>query len=607
MTVARSETWLGRLVQVQRDAGGARRPFALVSRVPLVCAWFILSFVVALVLFIVYMTFIPGLPFEGGFTLEHWASIWSSRLLNQVIPNTLIVGFGTVLVSCFFALPLAWLLNRTTLPCRTVFTTLIAIAVIVPGFIKAMGWIMLVSDRIGIVNQALAGLLGIENVPLSVMNSPVGMAWVMGLMFTPTLFFLISGPIRAMDPSLEEAAAVAGQTRWGTFWLVNLPLMSPGVLAGVIYIFMTAVSIFEVPALLGAASGRVPVLATELFYAARPGGPENVEIAYGVAGVYGLLIALPSMVALYFYLQLLTRAKHYEVITGKAYRPTNIELGRLKWAGLAFVVLYLLLAVVLPMLVLVWASLLPFLYMPSMETFSKVSLANYTELHLTLGGWQVLWNTLLLMSSVSLLVLFFSLMISWVVVRARVRMHKTMDLIAMVPHAIPGLAFAFALLMLAVLVSKWLPWIPFYGTLFIIVLANVVNRLSYGTRVTNAALVQIQSDLEECGQVCGLGVFGVIREIIVPLIKPSLIYAGFWTAMLTFREVTMALFLTESENRVLSVSIWYLWQGGNLSLAAAGAVAMVAIMGVIIFVTLTLSGRNILGQRGLGLDSTQGR
>jgi len=130
----------------------------------------------------------------------------SSDMLTEVVPNTLIVGFGTVIVATFFALPLAWLLNRTALPLRRTFITMMAVVVIIPGFIKAMGWIMLINDRIGLLNKAVEALLGLERVPLTVVNNPYGIAWVMGLVLTPTMFFLISGPMRALDPTLEEAA-----------------------------------------------------------------------------------------------------------------------------------------------------------------------------------------------------------------------------------------------------------------------------------------------------------------------------------------------------------------------------------------------------------------
>lgn len=569
----------------------------IVNLIPLTSSWFVLSLVVGLLAFVLYMTFVPGLPTDPGWTLAHWANVMSSRMITTVVPNTAIVGLGTIVVATFFALPLAWLLNRTSLPFRNTFITLMAVTVIVPGFLKAMGWLMLVNERIGLVNKAIAGVLGVESIPLSVTDNPWGIAWVMGLMLTPTMFFLISGPMRALDPALEEAAAVAGNNEWSTTWRVSLPLIWPAILAGIIYTFMTAISVFEVPALLGAASGKVPVLATELFYTVRPSGPDVADLAYGAGGVYGLLIALPSMVALYFYLRSLTQARRYEVITGKAYHPRDIDLGHLRWLGFGFVGLYLMLAVFLPLLVLLWASGLPYLQMPSAEALSKVSLVNYRDMLAALGGMSIIWNTVILVATVAVLVLFFSVMVSWVVVRTQSRFAKLMDVIAMLPHAIPGLAFAFALAMLAIFVSKWLPSVPFQGTLGIIVLANVITRVSYGTRITNAALVQVQSDLEECAQLCGARNLTIIARVLMPLIKPSLVFAGLWTGLLTFREVTLALFLAESHNRVLSVSIWQLWQSGNVGTAAAGGVVMVIVMGVMVFATLKLAGGILVEQR----------
>jgi len=198
-------------------------------------------------------------------------------------------------------------------------------------------------------------------------------------------------------------------------------------------------------------------------------------------------------------------------------------------------------------------------------------------------------------------VVFFSFMVSWVVVRVRGRFYKTVDMIAMLPHAIPGLAFAFALMIFGIYAARWFPWFPVSGTLGIIVVADVINRLSYGTRATNAALVQIQSDLEESAQLCGLRNNLIIRRIVVPLVRPSLIFTGLWTALFTFREVTMALFLSESHNRVLSVTIWYIWQDGDFGIAAAGSVVMVLIMGALMWFSLKLTGGTALGQQRGGM------
>ena len=216
---------------------------------------------------------------------------------------------------------------------------------------------------------------------------------------------------------------------------VSLPLVWPAIVGGAIYNFMTAISIFEVPAMLGGASGKAPVLASELFYTVHPTTPDSAaaEIKYGAAGVYGVLIAAPSLLALHFYHRILAKAHRYGVITGKGYRPRDVDLGHFKFAGLAFVMLYLSLAVVLPILVILWSSLLPVVQMPSVEALSKLNFRNYEDLLIVVGGLSVIRNTIVLTVTVPLLVLFFSFMTSWIVVRTRIRGRGTMDTLAMLP------------------------------------------------------------------------------------------------------------------------------------------------------------------------------
>lgn len=553
---------------------------------------------------ILYMTFVPRLPTEPGFTLDHWRNVARPYVLERVLPDTAVVGFGTVCITLLFAAPLGWLLNRTTLPGRNAFLTLMGVVILVPGFIQAMGWLLLVNERIGLINRLAGGLLNVERVPVN-LNNPVGMAWVMGLAATPTMLFLLSGPMRMLDPALEEAASTSGANRFLTFLRVSMPLMWPALLGGSIYIFMGAVSWFEIPAMLGASGGQVPVLATELFYSVQPLTGQSTLVSYGAAGVYGVLIAIPSLVGLYFYYRVLAHGQRYAVVSGKGFQPRLVDLGRGgNCAALLFVGLYLLLAVVLPVLVLVWLSLFSYVQVPSVEALAKATLVNYRPeaWMATIGGPNALRNTGFLVILAPLFVLFFALNISWIVVRSKLRLRRLMDNLAMLPHAIPGLAFAFALFIVALLADRWLPWLPLAGSLALIVIANTLNHLPYSTRITNAALLQVHRELEEQALVSGAGPFLAVRRIVAPLAKSSLVFAGLWTALLTFREVSMALFLAGPRNGVLSVAVWRAWQQGSLGPAAAAAVVMLMIIGALLLVALLATGGRALqlGRRTYG-------
>jgi iron(III) transport system permease protein len=551
-------------------------------------AWLVCGVIVLLTSLILWMSFCRGLPFESGFSLENYTEVFASEHFWPVVLNTVQVGIGTVAITIFFGVPLGWLLNRTDIPMRSLFITMLAVTVIMPGLVKAMGWIMLLSPQVGLINMLLMGMFQLQEAPFDI-NSLWGISFVQGLMLTPSMFFLISGPMRSLDSALEEAAEVVGANRLKTILWITSPMLWPAILGGIIYIFMTAIAMFEVAGLLGGLSEN-RILATELFLAVQP-FEGSLEIKYGVAGVYGLLIMVPSLFALFFYFQSLKQAHRYAVITGKGYKPKDFPLGNLRYPAILFVLLYLSLAVFLPFAVLLWTSLLPSVRMPSVEALSLLSFRWYTEIHYLLGGFEVMKNTVLLVISTSALVLFLSFMVSWVVVRTKLRARRLIDTIAMLPHAIPGIGFAFALLITGIMAAKWLPSVPFYNTIWIIVAGNVLNRLSYATRITNAALIQVQQELEDAALICGARKWVSMYRVMVPLIRPSLVFAGLWTALLVFREVSMALLLIGPKNKVFATQLWILWRQGDLSQASALSIVLIFITGLFILLVQRATGR----------------
>jgi iron(III) transport system permease protein len=571
----------------------AKVPFARGSSspylAPLILGWIPLALVVLLSLVVLYMSFVTTLPTRADWTLAHWTSSFRPYILTKVLPNTLIVGLVAVAVQIFFAAPLAWLLNRSNVPFRGAFFVGMVLILLVPGFVKAMGWLMLVNARIGILNNLLASILPVNHISLDVQN-PIGIGWVFGLSGTPAVFFLISAPMRLLDPALEEAASVSGMGRVQTFLRVSLPLILPAILGAAIYSFMGAISYFEVPAILGASAGRVPVLATELFYSVHPNDAGLAN--YGAAGALGMFIIVPSLVALYFYFRVVSKSHRYAVITGKNYRPRDVDLGGWKYAGLGFALFFFALALAAPLLTLVWLSLHQFLQLPSLAALKNITFENYQldTLIPALGGTRTLTNTLVLIIVAPIAVVFFSVMISFVVVRSRLRIRRLTDMAAMLPHAIPGLAFAFALFIVGLMFDIWVGWPPILGTLAIIIVANVLTHLSYATRITNAAMLQVHRELEEVSRVCGAGTMRMTGTILVPLMRPALVLATGWTMLTVFREVTIALFLNIGPtNEVIAVSVWKMWFQGSLAQASAGAIVMVlivmAIFGVLLIAT----------------------
>jgi iron(III) transport system permease protein len=265
----------------------------------------------------------------------------------------------------------------------------------------------------------------------------------------------------------------------------------------------------------------------------------------------------------------------YQVVTGRGYRPRILRLGRGAVVAWTFLGLYFALSKVLPILILIWASLLPYFQLPSREALASLSLLHFRSLPWDLVR-EGLANTALLSVLTPTLTLLLSVVFSWIVLRSRIPGRGIFDAIAFLPHAVPNIVFGLGALLLALYVVGAV--VPLFGTIWLLLLVFVVARLSYGTRMTNGSLIQIHRELEEAAAMSGASAVHAIRRILLPLMAPSLIYAWLWIALLTVRELTLAVLLTTRANITLPVVVWSLWQSGQIGRGAALTLLMLALL-----------------------------
>ncbi|HEY1504292.1 MAG TPA: iron ABC transporter permease [Stellaceae bacterium] len=502
---------------------------------------------------------------DAAWSLANYPIIFLDGFTYRVLANTIGFALTSLLVALFFGVPIAWLVERSDLPAKPLLFTLMAIGLLLPGFGSAMGWLFLMHPRIGLVNVWIQQHFGVA----SVFNiaSVIGMGWVQGLSLAPLAFIMTAAVFRASDPALEEAAQIAGATFGKRLWRVTLPLAWPGVLAAGIYIFTIGFAAFDVPAIIGW-SNRVFTFST---YLVLQLSPTDALPRYGNAATLSVLLLGFAGAFSWWYAKMQKGAHRYQVVRGKAYRPQLAALGRLKAPVWCLIALYLTLSTLLPLLVVVWASVLPYFQLPSAAALASASLARYWALPWDLIG-DGLTNTLILMVLTPTFTLALAVCFSWVVLRSRLPGRSWFDFIAFLPHAMPNIVFGIGALLIALFVIQ--RFAPAYGTLWLLLVAFIVGRISYATRMTNTGLIQIHKELEESGEVGGATTGGVIAKIVMPLLAPTLLNAWLWIALLTFRELTLAVLLTTRDNMTLSVVIWSLWLGGGLGDAAAVALVM---------------------------------
>jgi iron(III) transport system permease protein len=482
-----------------------------------------------------------------------------------------------------FGLPAAWLFARSELPGKALLSTLMTIGLLIPGFASAIGWLFLLHPRIGLVNSWLVAHLGLAQAPLNIASIP-GMGFVQGLDLAPVAFIMTAAVFRAMDPALEECAETCGAGALSVARRITLRLAWPGILAAGIYIVMIGFAAFDVPAIIGWGN-RIFTFSTYLLLQVNPG--EGLP-QYGRAAALSTLIMAFGAALSVCYARMQAQGHRFEVVTGKGYRPRLRRLGAGAIAAWLLLGLYFVLSKLLPILVLVWAALLPYFQLPSRAALGSLSLDHFYSLPFDLVR-EGLLNTALLAVLTPTLTLIACLAFSWIVLRSRLPGRGLLDTIAFLPHTLPGIVFSLGALLVALYVLG--AALPLFGTIWLLLIVFIVARLSYGTRMTNAALIQIHRELEEAAAMAGASALRTIRRVLVPLIAPSLIYAWLWIALLTFRELTLAVLLTTRANITLPLVVWSLWQSGQIGRGAALTLLMLALLVPFIALYWLLAGR----------------
>jgi iron(III) transport system permease protein len=507
---------------------------------------------------------------DSTLTLRHYLELYADPFAYLSFLNTLGFSFFTLLAAFIFGVPIAWIAERSDIRGKSIIYTFMTVGIFVPSFFTAMGWLFLLHPKIGMVNVWLKTMLGLSAAPFNIINIP-GMGIIQGLGLASVVFVLTAASLRSMDSRLEESAEMSGAGCVTLLWFVPLPLAWPGLLASGLYVFTIGIGAFDVPLVLGL-SNRIYTFSTYLYVMTNP--QEGVP-AYGLVAAYASFMVVLALLLSWWYSRVLVKSRKYQVVSGKGYQPKLVPMGKWKYAAWGFVLFYFLLSKAMPLIMMTWASLIPYFQPFSMAALQNVSLANYTTLNWSLLT-RGLTNSVILMLLVPVIALVISLIFSWVVLRWRNRCRLAFDFIAFLPHAVPSTIFAF----IALVFVQFVPLGPvdLYGTLIIVIIVMALGSLSFGSRITNSALIQIHHELEEAAMMSGASALDAMRLVIFPLLRPALVFGWLWIALLTFRELTIPTILFSPENITYSVAVWSLWFGGALNKAAAASVIMILLL-----------------------------
>jgi iron(III) transport system permease protein len=527
---------------------------------------------VAVVALIAYLALLPlgyllwrAFVQDGRLTFAGVADALRAEELSSLVGNSVVFAAGATAVAALAGTGLAFLVERTDLPFRRAVLAVSLVPLIVPGILYTSAWIFLASPETGALNVLLEPLVGPRFVDVFGMG---GMVAVEGLHLAPIVLVIMVAAFRSLDPSLEESARLSAARPWTVFRRVSLPLVRPALLVAVLLVLVRALEAFEVPALLGIPGGSW-VLTSRIWRALSVFPADYVE-----ASVFSLVLLALAAAGVYLHGRLSRRARRYQTVTTRGFRPPLLQLGRSRWPLAGLVGAYLAVAVVLPLLLLVYVSTQPFYAPPSLDRLSRATLSNYGEILADGAVLDAARNSLVLAVGAATAIVALTAVASWIAVRTRVRGRWLIGALAFFPLVMPGLVLGEALLF----AYLRLP-VPVYGTLWILLIAYVTRFLPYGMASATASMHQVGNELEESARASGAAWWPTFRRVVLPLAAPGLL-AG-WIAIITLslRELSSSIVVYSPGNEVLAIRIWALYEAGRFpELAALGVVMVLAVV-----------------------------
>jgi iron(III) transport system permease protein len=544
----------------------ARRLMTPWTLIVLACTAIVIYLAVVPLWFLIDGTFAG----QTGYTLDGFRRAFGDGSgAGEMLVNTLVFAGLSTVFSMMIATPLAFILVRTDAPLKPLFFAASLVPLIIPGVLYTPAWIFLADNRIGVLNTAIfEPLLG--HAVLNVYSMP-GMVWVHGLHNAPIAFLLMAAGFRAMDPSLEESALASGAPRISVFRRVTLPLLRPALVTSCLLLFVQGIESFEVPALLGLQHG-IYVLTSRIYVATH-----QFPVDYAAAGAMALTLLAIAAVAAGLSAYLVRHARHYQTISGKAFRPRPIELGRARpWVAIA-VIIYFFIAGVLPLLMLVYTSLLKFYRPPSVEAFESMSFDSFREVLSLSTADAAIRNSLILAIATATFVMLLTAVVAWVVSRTRVPGRRGLDVLTLTPLVVPGLVLGLALIFIYLRVP-----LPIYGTLWIMLISFCTQHLPYGMRFSMAAVSQVGEELEESALVSGASRLQAFRRILIPLMSAGLFAGWVYIVIHTLRSLSTIILLYSPGRETISVLIFSAVQNGDYTVVAAIGVILMLILLVLV-------------------------
>lgn len=510
----------------------------------------------------------PGSP-SATWTSANLAQVYTSSTLLRPLLGTLTTCVPGTLVALVFGALLAWLVDRTDLPGHGWLRPALLTPLYLSPLSLAVGWVVLGAPRIGFLNVLWPAPSGLVNV-----YSLTAIILFIGLYYTPYVYLMLSGTLRAFDGGYEDASAILGARPLRTLRSVTLPMLRPQLLAAAMLVFILSVSMFAEPAVFGTRFRftNLPLTIYEMML--------NVPANFNLAAATGTVLILAALVAITLYRRALADGERFVTTQSRGFVQRRSALGRWRGAGLAVVWIYLLAVVILPLLALLATSFLRF--QSPRPTLALLTLDNYTRVIANPQVATAVVNTLVLSVGVATITMIFGFLVAYAVVRREIRGSALVDAVSVLPIGVPAIVLSLGFLW----AYLWLP-LGIYGTVWALMIALATVTVPTAVRSMDAALRQLGLEAEFSARLLGAGPGYRLFTIVLPMLRGQLVSGWLFAFMLTTIQVSVPLVLRSPGQETLSVVVWTLISDSG-SVGQSSVVAL--LQGVIAGTVVILAG-----------------
>jgi len=482
---------------------------------------------------------------DGALDISNYKEVYGKAVNWKALTNTVQVSIVVMIASVIITFPLAWLVGRTDLPFKKFFRTVLVASYMIPPYVGAIAWVQLLNPSVGYLNNVFKSLFGLSQAPFNIYTIG-GLAWVLTLFYSPFAFITISRAMEKMDPTLEEAARISGSSPLKTLWDVTLPLMMPAIVAGGLLVFISAASCFGIPAIVGM-PGNIEVMTTRIVTFVYMGDAKGIRDATALA-VSMMIIAN----GLLFFMSWMLSHKDYTTISGKSTRPTMVELGKWKWLALAFVGGYAFIAVILPLGSIVMTSFL--VSMSKGIELSNFGIDAWIPVITSEQYLDSIWRSLGYGFIAACIGTVLALFVAYLSVKTKITGRSIPDLLVVLGGSTPSIVISLAL----IITFSGNYGLNIYSTMWIIIVSYLVKYMTMSVRTIAASLSQVHISLEEAALNSGASWIRTCKDIIIPLVAPSIIAGWFLIFMPSFYELTMSNLLYGADTKTIGVLLYEL-------------------------------------------------